>query len=270
MNARNLTPEEVVKAARGLRDKTGIDIVSYLPNKSVIVNGLLKAKKVKSRDSIGKSATNEFFQIVLPSIKTIILASTGSGRKQDDQFEQPFVQELLTLMKSRKPTLIFANRGDRMMRDMLVGAELLNVLRGIKGFIGNFVDGVLLNDPMSQLFTLPKASAAETEAEGMPKETRDRMKDQTDKKMENGQLHFVVNVIPPAGTIKMTMRSETGATGTKKLYLDDPRYFPDESNVSIGYPRKNNKKTKTNVELVQWALKKLDSQNSLRIKLGII
>lgn len=268
VNARNLTADEVVKAARGLQDKTGIDIVSNLPSKSVIVNGLARAKKVKSKDSAGKSFTNEFFQIVLPASNTIIFASTGSGRKQDSQFEQPFVQELLTLMKSRRPTLIFANRGDRIMRDMLVGAEILNVLRGIKGFIGNSVDGILLNDSMSQLFTLHKASGSETEAEGMPKKTRDSMKDKTDKKMKSGQLNFFVNIIPPAGTIKMTLRSETGSTGAKKLYLDDPAYFPEESNVSIGYPKKDDKKTKTNVELVQWALKKIGQPGVTKYEIG--
>lgn len=255
--ARQLAADEVYKAAQGLQDKTGIDVMKALPTRASIVTSLEQAKSIKSLDPTGASFTNEYVTITLSSVKIIIFVSTGSGKKLDALYMQPFVQELIALTLLHKPALIFANRLDRIFRRMLTGAELLNVIEAVGGYLGDSEGGIRSADTLMQLMTLMEASGAEKEAALIPRKTREGMIAGTDSVMVNGSLRYAMMSTPPAGTIRLTLKSEKGTTGAKMLYLDDPKYFPEESDVLMGYPDKSLVKKKSNVELIQWALKHL-------------
>lgn len=252
--SRETVAEEVYNAAKGLKDKTGIDIMKELPSRESIIASLKQAKSIKSVDSSGNTFVNEYVTITLASVKTIIFVSTGSGKKLDALFMQPFIQELVDIVLLYKPALIFSNRLDRIFRRMLTAAELLKVIEMVGSVLGDSEVGLRSTDKIMQIMTLLEASGAEREAAQLPKKSRDGMLAGTDVVMVNGTMRYAVMNIPPAGTIRMTMRTDTGVAGQKILCLDDPEYFPDPSNVLIGYPVFAVPQQISNVELVKWAL----------------
>ncbi len=266
--ARGAAAEEVFNAAEGLYLQTGIEIRPHLPTKPEIITGLKKAKPIKSRSEDGRSFTNEYSTIILNEIKTIIFVSTGSGSKLNDQFEQPFVQELIGLVKTYRPALIFANRIDRIFRRMLTAPALLNVIQQTKGSLGESVNGIRSGNQMGNYGTIMEAGGSETEVIGIPKKTRKGQATKTDRTMVNGSLHYsVINQSPP-GTIRMTLLNGKGAVGDKMLYLDDPACFPKKSTVSVGYPSPLKVGAQSNVALIQWALQNLGKPNFSQAVVG--
>jgi hypothetical protein len=256
--ARGLAADEVVKAAEGLGRIAGIDITSALPSKSEIIAGLKNSKAIKSQTKNGKYFTNEYWILTLAAVNTILFVSTGSGKELDDQYEQPFVQELITLVKARTPALVFANRIDRIFRRMLTGAELLNVLSNLECSLGDSEKGIRDQGEWMDLMILMESMGAEKEASAVPKKTRDGMTANTDRKMENGCLKYASPSQPPAGLIRVILLNPKGGKGVGMLYLDDPAYYPDPSQVAYGLPSRTLDASRmSNVELVKWALSNL-------------
>jgi hypothetical protein len=255
--ARGDVADEVVKAADGLRNSVGIDILDQLPTRDAIIAGLKRAKPIKSKTPDGVGFTNTYLTIMLPEVKVILFVSTGSGRKLDNQFEQPFITELTTLVKTHKPALVFANRMDRLFRRMLTAAPLLNVLLGLNGLLGDSVKGVRNADEMMQFLILLEAYSAETEADHIPRKTRGGMISKTDLVMKNGVIKYAVQNLTPPGTIRMTLKNDRGLRGSVMLYLDDPKYFPKEDEVATGFPTQVSIGKKSNIELIQWVLSNL-------------
>lgn len=255
--ARELAADELYKTAEGLRTKVGIDLLASLPSKASVLAALTQAKSIKSISSDGSSFKNEYATFVLSDHKVIVFVSTGSGKKLDAQFEQPFLQELINLIKLHKPALVFTNRLDRTLRRMLTGAELLKVLENVEGVLGDSNHGIRGADGFTHLMTLMEAIGSEKEAAAIPKKTRDGMVAKTDLKMINGSTRFAVMNTPPAGTIRMTLKNDRGTSGAKMLYLDDPMYYPNQSDVVIGFPTRSKSQKTSNLELVRWALRHL-------------
>lgn len=265
---RDLAADEVYNAADGLSIQTGIDIHSHLPTKAEIIAGLKRAKPVKSTSDDGTSFTNEYYIIILSEINTIIFVSTGSGSKLNDQYEQPFLQELIGLVKTHKPALVFANRLDRVFRRMLTAPALLNILQATKGALGDSASGIRSGSHMGSLFTIYEAGGSENEVLALPKKLRHGQVNKTDRSMINGSLQYTVPNQTPPGTIRMTLFDNKGALGDKMLYLDDPVCFPQKSTVAVGYPPPLRAGALNNIALIQWALKNLGTPNFSQAVVG--
>lgn len=253
--ARFLAAEEVYKMAEGFQLQVGVDIKPFLPTVREIVFGLTNAEKMKSISPEGKVFTNEYWRIDLPDINAILFVSTGSGRALDSDFQQPFVQELVTLVKLRKPALVFANRADRIFRHMLASSELLLVLQGLKSFLGSADDELVQVSNKESIASMQQSMGAESTAAKMPKQTRNGMVAHTDKEMVMGRCRYASASTPPAGLIRIRLLNSKGGNGEGMLYLDDPTFYPKASDVQRGLPVvPTGQEAVNNVALVQWAL----------------
>lgn len=257
-NSRVLAADEAYKAAVGLLDMTGIDLLPFMPSKQRIKEELKEARTITTIGTDGKKFTNEYWVYHNTEANLILFVSTGSGKKLSDKLAQPFIEALTSTVLLHSPALLFSNRLDRIFRRMLTASNLLLALESVDAMLGDASGNIKEVDEMGAFFTLLQSMGSQKEAEAIPKKTRQGMTDRTESAMKNGQCLYGAPIIPPAGLTRIRLKNALGGIGAGLLVIDHWGSFPALLTINSGLTSRSlDKNAKSNAELVQWALHNL-------------
>lgn len=222
--------EDLNKAIAALA-RRGLDVPT-LPSNEQLHAMLAAATPVVSRNE-GKAIRNYFVTLDYRATHGIyIVLSTGSAKKVDDKFAQPFMARLTAEVAEVRPCLVWAYRLDRVTRNAWAFGQPMLVLSEIGAYIGDMRRGIRSATGSEAVLVFFDAWASEDEAEKMPHKTRQGMVMKSDLELVSGCGHFYVNVTPPPGftTVRVTTRSRS-PKGDRFLVLDSPQHLPQAAQM---------------------------------------
>ena len=236
-SAMTLAVNDLIAGAKGLHRSTGFDVRPHLPNEEELMRRLANATSVRSV-SKGRRFSNRFVELDLRAVCGVyVVLSIGTAKKIDEESgEQPFVERLTAVARDIKPSLVYAQRIDRLVRMAWALGPLMVTLCAQGGLVGDSLHGFDDPDGQESILLFFRAKSGENQAGQIPSQTRGGMERRTGRTMVDGRVPFHANRVAPPGFALVRSRSATGGLGTRWLILDTPMTRPAESDTAMGLP----------------------------------
>ena len=266
---RDLAAQELQSAADALKERLGIDITNEIPSKKELIGRLRAAPTIKSKQRDGRVFSHEYVHLQLCEGKVHVLIATGSGLKLTDDFEQPFVSELVQTVKSVQPAVVVCHMLARLFRHAMSAAPLLTAAEQLHVALADRDRTAFYPGGYEDLFTIWKASASQEEAQKIPVQTRQGMVSRTDAMLVDGRCAYSLAPTPPPGFARMRLRSATEGVGQALLVLEDPACYPEPDRVAVGRPSVTRDGEHVNqVELIRHVLAQLGKPGNTLAEMG--
>ena len=248
--------KDLRRAAEGLASH-GLDARPLLPSDKELNHRLAETVPERSSDKKGKPFSNIFVEFTIPELRVLVLLSTGTARKVDDEDGlQPFVNRLERILSRQNIVAVYCKRIDRLTRNAWAFAAAMRGL--VEGWVGDNGYGFRRVSGLDSILIFFSALQGEMEADTLAVKSREGRVDATGTAMVNGQVGTGVSINPPAGLGRARRRNAAGAPGRSVLYLDDERWRPDRASVVYGLAESiDGSSPVSQVENVRFALQHL-------------
>lgn len=231
--------EDLHEAARQLRDRFQLDVLSALPSIHEITAALMSVQAEKTVEPGGNVFKNRFIAFSCEEMQLVLSVSAGSARKTDERGRQPHAEHLESVLWDQDLNIgaLYAKRSDRLSRDAW---SFKQVLRPLECLFGQKFPAwaacdsrELVLDGSQDLNIFVDGYTAEREAKDFASKRSAGAKRWTGSEL-NGDHCLPVGVgraVPPG-----MMRIRFKATGRSAMTFDTPGCYPDQSLLTSVLP----------------------------------
>ena len=259
--ARNSNPsgpgarQQTIADALDVKDRLaslGVDLRDF-PTEDEMNVALQKAAKVTHRMADGSTFDSRTATFDRTSDGYVLILSTGSAKKIDEQGMQPWVETLRNAVLRFNAVVVAATRFDRMLRYKWSIGRVLEPIEQRRGWVIDEMVAEEVNDQSAVIFFL-RACIAEAEATKTAKNTRNGFRRHSGSEMVNGVVAVGAPQACPPGVIRLRVIGTGIAGRANSLWiLDSPRYLPARNRIVEWVPKPG----ADQVENVRWVLSQL-------------